>query len=148
MTTSVRLTRRSLSFAAAAAELEGPELGGVVLFAGRVRGERSGGGRVVALDYEVHETPALRTLRDLDRAARRKFGVERTVLWHRVGRVPAGEVSVIVGAASGHRAAAFAAARFLIDELKRTVPIWKTERARSARRRPRRRRPRGGRSSG
>ena len=119
-----------------------------MLFAGRVRGERSRGTEVVALDYEVHEAPALRILRELDREARRQFGVVRTVLWHRVGRVRAGEISVIVGAAAGHRAPAFAAARFLIDRLKKTVPIWKAERARSARRPPRRPRPRGGRSSG
>jgi len=148
MSGSIRLSRRALSFPAAARALAGAELGGVVLFAGRVRGERSGPGRVVALDYEVHEPPALRALRELDRSARHRFGVARTVLWHRVGRVRAGEIAVIVGAAAGHRAPAFAAARFLIDELKRTVPIWKTERARSARRPRRRRRPRGARSSG
>jgi molybdopterin synthase catalytic subunit len=141
LTVSIRLTRRSLSFAAAARELEGPGLGGVVLFAGRVRAERSTRTRVVALDYEVHEGPALEVMRELDRTARRTFGAERTVLWHRVGRVRAGEVSVIVGAACGHRAPAFAAARFLIDELKGTVPIWKEERARSERRPPRRPRP-------
>ncbi len=145
---SLRLTRRPLSLAAAARELEGPGLGGVVLFAGRVRAEGSGHSRVVALDYEAHEGPALRILRELDRSARRRFVVERTVLWHRVGRVPAGEVSVIVGASGGHRAPAFAAARYLIDRLKQTVPIWKTERARSGRPRPRRPALRGGRSSG
>jgi molybdopterin synthase catalytic subunit len=132
MTRSLRLTRRPLSFAAATRELLGPDLGGVVVFAGRVRAERSRAGRVVALDYEVHSAPALATMRRIDRTARLRYGVERTVLWHRVGRVPAGEISVIAGAAAGHRAAAFAAARYLIDELKRTVPIWKTERARRA----------------
>lgn len=145
---SIRLTRRPLSPAAAFRELETPGLGGVVLFTGRVRGDRSGGSRVVALDYEVHEGPALQVMRDLDKAARREFGVERTVLWHRVGRVKAGDTSVIVGAAAGHRAPAFAAARYLIDCLKETVPIWKTDRARFVR--PRRRRPRrrAGRSRG
>jgi molybdopterin synthase catalytic subunit len=145
---SLRLTRRTLSLGAASRELAGPGLGGVVLFAGRVRGERNRRRRVVALDYEVHVPPALRVLRELDRAARKRYGVERTVLWHRVGRVPAGEISVIVGAAAGHRAPAFAAARFLIDRLKKTVPIWKTERARSGRRPRRRPHPRAARSSG
>jgi molybdopterin synthase catalytic subunit len=145
---SARLTRGRLSYAAAARELEGPGLGGVVLFAGRVRGDGPRRSRVVALDYEVHDVPALRVMRDLDRAARRKFGVRRTVLWHRVGRVEAGGISVIVGASAAHRAPAFAAARYLIDRLKRTVPIWKEERARPARRpRPRPSR-RGGRSAG
>jgi molybdopterin synthase catalytic subunit len=145
---SVRLTRRSLSFAAAARELEGPGLGGVVLFAGRVRAEGSGSNRVAALDYEVHEAPAVRVMSQLDREVRRRFGAERTVVWHRVGHVPAGEISVIVGAACAHRAPAFAAARYLIERLKRTVPIWKVERAPPARRPRRRPLPRGGRSAG
>jgi molybdopterin synthase catalytic subunit len=134
--------------AAASRELEGPGLGGVVLFSGRVRPERRGGRRVTALDYEVHLGPALAALERLDIEARKRFGVDRTVLWHRVGRVPANETSVIVGAAAGHRAPAFDAARFLIDRLKETVPIWKVERGPRARRprpRPRRRR---GRSAG
>lgn len=145
---SIRLTREPLSAAKAFEELETPGLGGVVVFTGRVRADRSRGTRVVALDYEVHEGPALRLMRELDTAARREFGVAHTVLWHRVGRVKAGETSVIVGASAGHRAPAFAAARYLIDCLKETVPIWKTDRARFVR--PRRRRPRRrvGRSSG
>ena len=81
----------------------------------------------------------LARLRTLERSVRRRFGARRVVLWHRVGRLRVGEVSVIVGAAYAHRAEAFAAARYLIEELKAVVPIWKTERARPARRpRPRR----------
>jgi molybdopterin synthase catalytic subunit len=144
---TVRLTRARLSLANAARELAAPGLGGVVLFAGRVRSESHHGRKVVALDYEVHEAPALRVMRELDRVTRRRFGVERTLLWHRVGRVKAGEISVIVGAAAGHRAPAFAAAQFLIDQLKRTVPIWKTDRARPVRPRPRRPRLPAGRSA-
>jgi len=104
---SVRLVRGRLSVAAAMRALGGEALGGVVLFAGRVRPDRSRAGRVVALDYETHAPLARRELGRLERAARRRFGARRTVLWHRVGRVPVGEVSVIVGAACGHRAAAF-----------------------------------------
>jgi molybdopterin synthase catalytic subunit len=125
--------------------LEGPGLGGVVLFAGRVRPDPVEGGRVEALDYEAHAAPARAQLRALERTARRRFGARRVVLWHRVGRVRVGEVSVLVGAACGHRAAAFEATRFLIEELKRSVPIWKTVRARRGRRPPRRPRPRAGR---
>ena len=148
MIVSVRLSRRPIALADAARELERPGLGGVALFAGRVRPDPRGARTVAALDYEVHEGPALRQMEQLDRAVRREFGVSATVVWHRVGRVRAGEVSVIVGAAAAHRAPAFAAARALIDRLKETVPIWKTERARSARPRPRRRARPAGRSSG
>ena len=115
-------------------QLSGPELGGVVVFAGRVRPDRTPGGRVVHLDYEAHRSLALGALSELATTARRRFGAERVVLWHRLGPVPVGEVSVIVGAATGHRAAAFTAARYLIEQLKRSVPIWKVERARPGRR--------------
>jgi molybdopterin synthase catalytic subunit len=145
---SIRLSARPLSYRAACALLEGPGLGGVVVFAGRVRPDRGPEGQVVALDYDVHRGPALRALRELAALAERRYGARRIVLWHRVGRVPVDEVSVIVGAACGHRAEAFAAARFLIDELKATVPIWKAERARPARRRQRPPRPGRGRATG
>jgi molybdopterin synthase catalytic subunit len=135
---SVRLSDTPLSSTAAMRALEGPGLGGVVLFAGRVRPDRVEGGRVEALDYEAHLVPARQQLAALERTARLRFGAERVVLWHRVGRVKVGEVSVLVGAACGHRAAAFEATRFLIEELKTSVPIWKTARARSGRRPPRR----------
>jgi molybdopterin synthase catalytic subunit len=144
----VRLSRRPLSVPAAARALAGPGLGGLALFVGRVRPDRGPGGRVVAIDYEVDRALGERRLREIAAIARRRYGAERLVLWHRVGRVPVGAAAVIVGAACGHRASAFAAARFLIEELKRSVPIWKTERARSERRRPRRRGRPGRRSAG
>jgi len=115
-------------------ELEGDELGGVVVFLGRVRPDRTGKGRVTALEYEAHRELALSALRGLERTARRRFGAEKVVLWHRLGAVPVGEPSVVVGVATGHRAAAFRAARFLIERLKAEVPIWKLERARPVRR--------------
>jgi len=135
---SVRLSRAPLSYRAALAELEHPALGGLVVFAGRTRPDRIPHGHVEALDYDAHRGPALREMETLVAEARRRFGAERVVLWHRIGRVPVGGVSVIAGAACAHRAEAFAAARFLIDGLKASVPIWKTERARPGRR-PRRR---------
>ena len=140
---SVRLTRGRLSVAAAISELSGEKLGGVVVFVGRVRPDRTARGHVTALDYESHREPALAALGDLVSTARRRFGAERVVVWHRLGPVPVGEPSVIVGVATAHRAPAFAAARFLIERLKTTVPIWKQERARPARRR---RSPPGGRA--
>ena len=145
---SVRLTSRPLSVAAAMRALSGRGLGGVVLFAGRVRPDPAPAGRVVALDYEAHAPLALRELRALEEEARRRFGPGQYLLWHRLGRLPVGTVSVIVGAAVGHRAPAFEAARFLIEELKERVPIWKTDRARPGRRRRSRPSPPAVRSTG
>ena len=144
----VRLSKRPLSLAAAERELSGPGLGGIVLFAGRVRPDRTARGRVRALDYECDRAPAIRRLEEIAAEGRRRFGAERVVLWHRLGTVPVNAVSVVVGAACGHRAEAFATSRFLIEELKRSVPIWKTERARPVRRPRSRRSPRVGRSAG
>jgi len=139
MTPPIRLTRRPLSVAAAVRALSGPDLGGVAVFAGRVRPDARPGGRVVAIDYEADARFARRRLAEIERIARARYGAGQVVLWHRVGRVRVGEIAVVTGAACPHRAKAFAAARYLIEELKRTVPIWKTERARRGR--PPRRRP-------
>ena len=132
---SVRLGRARLSIAAAERELRRGPGGGVALFAGRVRADRLGRARVTALDYEADRAPALVRLGSLEREARRRFGARAVVLWHRLGRVPVGEVSVVVGATCAHRDAAFRAARHLIERLKVEVPIWKAERARPSRRR-------------
>jgi molybdopterin synthase catalytic subunit len=128
---SVRLTRRPLSVAAAYRELDDPACGGVVVFVGKVRPDRGRRGRVVALDYEADVPMARAQLEALGRAATRRYGAPCTVLHHRLGRLPVGTISVIVGAAAPHRRAAFAAARFLIERLKREVPIWKADRRRS-----------------
>jgi len=135
VTVSVRLTRRPLSMAAAMHALAGDALGGVVVFAGKVRPDLTPRGRVVALEYEAHRSLALEVLAGLERDALRRFRVDKVVLWHRLGPIPVGAPSVIVGAAAGHRAAAFAAARYLIERLKATAPIWKLERAQPVRRR-------------
>ena len=135
---SVRLSSRRLPLSAALRELEGANLGGTAVFVGRVRPDRTREGVVSALVYEVDRKPALRALARLEAEARRRFGAQHVVAWHRTGTVRVGETSVIVGAACGHRSEAFAATRFLIEELKRTVPVWKEARARPARRPPRR----------
>ncbi|MCI4319909.1 MAG: molybdenum cofactor biosynthesis protein MoaE [Thermoplasmata archaeon] len=100
------------------------------MFLGRVRPDVVKGRRVRALRYEAHTDVAEANLRALAKAATRRFGALRVVLWHRVGDVPVGEPSVIVGVATAHRAEAFAAARFMIDRLKATLPVWKSVRPR------------------
>jgi molybdopterin synthase catalytic subunit len=143
----VLLTRRHLDPARVARGLP-EDAGGVVLFAGRVRPDRVAAGNVEALFYEAHKSLALRALEDVARRAERKFGLTASVLHHRLGVVPVGETSVIVAAAAPHRDAAFRGARFLIDQLKKRAPIWKSDRVRPARPRPRRPRRRRARSSG
>jgi molybdopterin synthase catalytic subunit len=140
---SIRLTRSRLSVPRAYSELEEDESGGVVVFAGRVRPDRVGARRVTALDYEADQPMALRSLDRIAGTATGRFHLRRVLLWHRVGSVPVGEVSVIVGASAMHRAEAFGGARWMIDRLKSETPIWKMDQARPAR--PRRPRPSPGR---
>lgn len=102
--------------------------GAAVGFDGMTRSERSpNGDELIALDYEALHDMALSEMKRLSDEALRRFGVRAVALLHRVGSVPVGGVSVSVAAAGGHRPEAFDACRFLIDELKRDVPIWKRD---------------------
>jgi molybdopterin synthase catalytic subunit len=103
--------------------------GGECVFLGRTRAEdHPAHGPLVALDYEAYPGMAEREMTALAERACADFDDLHAVrLWHAVGRVAVGEASVLVQVAAGHRGGAFAAARFLIDELKRSVPVWKKE---------------------
>ena len=89
---------------------------------------RHAGREVDALDYEAYETMALAMLDRIADEIAERFGVVRLAIVHRLGTVALGEVSIAVVAVSPHRAAAFQAARYAIDETKARVPIWKAER--------------------
>lgn len=89
---------------------------------------RHAGRTVESLDYEAHETMALAILGEIADEIRVRFGVERLAIVHRTGDVPLGDASIAVVAVSPHRDAAFAAARYAIDETKARAPIWKAER--------------------
>ena len=82
---------------------------------------------MLRLEYEAHERMALAALTALEDAARERFTLAHCVVVHRLGVVPVTEASVAVVVASAHRVAAFDASRWIMDELKRTVPIWKKE---------------------
>jgi molybdopterin synthase catalytic subunit len=102
--------------------------GGIAVFLGTTRSERSPDGRdLVALDYEAYEEMALKQMRDLAAAARSRWPVTKLALLHRTGRVAIAEPSVVIAVSTPHRADAFEACRFLIDELKKSVAIWKKE---------------------
>ncbi len=132
---SNRIGTKPLSVDSAYRELSGSGLGGVVIFVGRVHPDRIPAGRMGSLLYEAHRAPALAAFHRFELAARRRPGVARVVLWHRVGAIRSGEASVIVGVAAPHRAQAFDACRYLIERLKVEAPIWKTARAPRAHRR-------------
>lgn len=101
-----------------------PEAGALVTFSGIVRATE--GDRTIGhLDYDHYEGMAQKEMEHLVRRAREQWPLRRVGLVHRVGGVGVGEASVIVAVSAGHRVESFAAARFLIDTLKESVPIWK-----------------------
>jgi len=111
------------------------DAGAIVLFLGTVRADEG----VRALDYEVYRPMALKTLAALAERAKEKFGVLELSIAHRLGLVPVGGDSVAIACSAVHRAEAFAAAAWAMDEVKRIVPIWKTEALPANRGKPRKR---------
>lgn len=105
-----------------------PGCGAVVSFTGTVRDHAEGRDAVSELDYEAYEEQVGPRLLEIAAEARRAYpGIGRTVLIHRVGALRVTDAAVVVAASAPHRDEAFAAARFLIDTLKATAPIWKRE---------------------
>jgi molybdopterin synthase catalytic subunit/molybdopterin converting factor small subunit len=102
------------------------EDGAAVVFEGVVRNQTRGR-KTLYLHYEAYEQMALQQMEDLAEQALKQFAIRNVALVHRLGRLEIGETSVLIVVASAHRAAAFDACRWLIDTLKRTVPIWKRE---------------------
>ena len=82
---------------------------------------------LLALDYEAYPEMALGRMQQLAQTARQKWPILRIVMHHRIGRVPISEPSVAIAVSCPHRAEAFEACRWLIDQLKIDVPIWKKE---------------------
>jgi len=100
--------------------------GAVATFLGTVRNENEGR-RVLWLEYEAYGGMAEREMERIAAEARSRHGVSRVAIVHRIGRLEIGEASVAIAVAAPHRAEALDATRFVIDTLKRTVPIWKRE---------------------
>jgi len=103
-----------------------PEAGAVVTFIGTTRNNNEGR-KVIGLDYEAYPEMAEKELRRIGADAKRNWPICRMAITHRLGPVQIGEASVIIAVSSAHRDAAFAACRFAIEEIKKTVPIWKKE---------------------
>lgn len=113
--------------AALVAAVSTPSGGAVVLFLGTVRDHSPGKDDVTHLEYEAYAGVVEPKIAEIVAEAKERWPVERIAVEHRVGELPVGEVSVGVAVGSEHRAEAFAAARYLIDELKARAPIWKKE---------------------
>ena len=103
-----------------------PEAGAIATFIGTTRNNNQGR-KVIALDYEAYPEMAEKELARLGEEAKKKWQICRMAIVHRIGPVQITEPSVIIAVSAAHRDAAIAACRFAIEEIKKTVPIWKKE---------------------
>ncbi len=122
----VAITRERIDARALMDGLKAGSDGAVCAFDGIVR-DNTRGRRTLFLDYEAYEEMALEQMRGLADEAVTRFDVRDVAVVHRLGRLEVGETSVFIAVASAHRGAAFEACRWVIDTLKKTVPIWKKE---------------------
>lgn len=122
----VALTREPIDTPKLVADAKQGEDGAVIVFDGIVR-NNTRGRQTVHLDYEAYEEMALKQMDELAMQARDRFAVRHVAIVHRLGRLVVGETSVVIIVASAHRAQAYEASRWLIDTLKKTVPVWKKE---------------------
>ncbi len=102
------------------------DCGGIVAFEGRIRNHNDGK-EVKDLSYECYKPMGLKVLDEIVQEAYKKWDIKKSFAIHRIGNIPLGEIAVWVGVASHHRKEAFEVCRFIIDEIKQKVPIWKYE---------------------
>ena len=122
----IELTDAPIDHAAITESVRSPRSGAVVLFLGTVR-EMTAGRQTLRLGYDAYPEMAEAQMAKLEAQARDRWPIDAVSIVHRRGLLELGEISVAVAVASPHRADAFEAARWLIDELKQVVPIWKQE---------------------
>jgi molybdopterin synthase catalytic subunit len=110
-----------------ASELMCDRHGATVTFEGRVR-DRNRGREVVGLLYEAYRPMAEDTLHEIAAEAAERFGADAVAALHRTGSLAVGDVSIAIAVSSAHRGAAFDAARYIIEQVKLRLPVWKQER--------------------
>lgn len=120
------VTAQAIDLAATRARLLDPGCGAYVQFEGWVR-DNNEGQQVIRLEYEVYETLAVKEGERILAEAVQRFGVGKAAAIHRSGMLELSDVAVVVGVSSAHRGEAFEACRYVIDQLKLRLPIWKKE---------------------
>lgn len=126
-TVRVSVDSRPIDAGSLLAEVARPDAGATVLFLGTVREQSGDKTGVTHLDYEVYPEMVEPKISEIVDEALARWTVLSVVVKHRSGRVELGEASVAVAVSAAHRGDAFAAARYLIDQLKERAPIWKKE---------------------
>src|SRR5437879_13902446 len=123
---SAYLSRETISVAALGAQAAAPEGGGTCLFLGTVRNGPDESG-VAAIEYTAYDDMADAELQRIVADALQRWPSARIALRHRLGHVAVGEPSIAIVTAAPHRAQAFEACRYVIEEVKRRLPVWKKE---------------------
>jgi molybdopterin synthase catalytic subunit len=126
MTQLIQLTHDEIDYTILTESIRSNRAGAVVLFLGTVR-EMTNGRQTTSLDYDAYPEMAEAKMTELINEAREKWPIEQIGIIHRLGYLQLGDISVAVALSCPHRHQAFEAGRFLIDELKVRVPIWKKE---------------------
>ncbi len=122
----VVISENSLDITKVFSEIGKDGCGSVVIFTGIVRGKNRGK-EVIRLEYEVYKEMAEDEIMRICEEAKEKFGLKDAVVIHRIGILYPGEVAVVVAVSSGHRKEGFEGCKYIIDEIKKRVPIWKKE---------------------
>src|SRR2546425_7568462 len=115
------LTIRPISVESLIADVQGPERGGTCVFMGTVRQDDN----VTSIEYSAYDEMAIGEIERTLAEAHERWPEARVMLQHRLGTIPVGEASIAIVAAALHRDAAFAACRYVIEELNKRQPIWK-----------------------
>ena len=121
-----RITNQPIDLTELVRYVADAEAGAIVPFIGTTRNNNEGR-KVIALDYDGYPEMAEKELARIGAEAKNKWPICKMAIVHRLGPVQIGDASVIIVVSSAHRDAAFAASRFAIEEIKKTVPIWKKE---------------------
>jgi molybdopterin synthase catalytic subunit len=121
-----QVTKEAIDLSELVRYVTDPEAGAIVPFIGTTRNNNEGR-TVIALDYEAYPEMAEKELARIGDEAKKKWPICKMAIVHRLGPVQIGEASVMIAVSSAHRDAAFAASRFAIEQIKKTVPIWKKE---------------------
>lgn len=122
----IRVTEDVLDTAGAVASVATPAAGAINVFLGVVR-DSNLGRSVQYLEYDAYPAMAEKVMRQLAEEARERFGLLDCAVLHRTGRLEIGEASLLIVVSSAHRAASFEGGEWLVDEIKKKVPVWKKE---------------------
>ena len=122
----ISITNNRLNLQEIMFELEDNSAGALSIFIGNVR-NHGRSGNVSEIYYEAYSDMAQEKMREIENEAQTKWGIKKLVAIHRIGNIKVGETSIIIGVSSEHRHEAFEACKYIINNVKTRVPIWKKE---------------------